>query len=988
MKLAMNAERWKRVDELLQSALEVAPEHRDEFLQKACTGDAALVDEIKSLLTSYRRAGDFLETPAVNVAARAMALSETQATDVSVSGQVISHYRIIRNLGSGGMGIVCEAEDLTLGRRVAVKLLPNELATDRTAFERLQREARSASALDHPNICSIYELGEQRGQPFIVMQLLEGKTVRGWIENAANESPRLRLNQLLEFGIQIADGLEAAHQKGIIHRDIKPANIFITSRGQAKVLDFGLAKLIDDHGQQSYQQAPPVGPVMADAPTAPFANPHLTRTGITMGTAFYMSPEQVRGEQLDERTDIFSLGLVLYEMATGQRAFPADTAAVAHERILHDQPLPMRELEAELPPELEKIVNKALEKERERRYQKAGEIRSDLRQLQQKTSGETAIVVAERRKARTLAAVLVMLISFATASGVYFLLTREGHVPFQNFTIAQITATGKAQAAAISPDGKLILSVQNDKGLQSLWLRNVITATDTQLISPVPERYLDPSFSPDGNYVYFRKVVGPAVRNLFRMPLLAGTPQVVAADVDSNVSFSPDARRMAYIRGNDPELGKVWLLAANPDGGDETTLEVQDIPGPGNNDFAHYTAWSEDGSRIAYHSGSFATHPGVVKFFDLGGKRESLLTTIPKTVLVDIAWVTEKKMMALYSEKGSTRTQIGVISADTGNLQPVTRDTNSYSTLTISADRKTAATVQIKTTGTLELIPSTSQSTRFSGVSNIRVENVSTLAWTNDGNLIVSDGSSLMRVGVDGIKQATLATDPGASILGLATCPNGYILVSWSFHANTEGSSIWRINSDGSNPVQLTYGTHDASPTCSPDGKWAYYIDGLLVLKRVPVGGGRPEIVPGVAVPQLLETQGSIDFSRDGKRIVLFVITGSPGKLKDHLAVVDTDAKSESVPPIVDTDPRLRTGSNFAGGARFTTDGKKLVYPIVDKGVWKLWMQPLDGSPGRQIADFASERITDFRWSPDGKTLAVVRESDTSDVVLLRESNQ
>ena len=235
----------------------------------------------------------------------------------SLIGKKVSHYRVLQLLGGGGMGVVYKAEDLKLGRPVAIKFLPSELASDPVAFERLQREARAASSLDHPNICSIFELGEHENQPFIVMQLLEGQTLRDWIQNSAQENPALRMDQLLDLGIQVANGLNAAHTKGIIHRDIKPANIFVTNTGQAKVLDFGVAKVLTETTPEWAGQAP-----LKDSA----ANPALTRTGASVGTPSYLSPEQARGEALDARTDLFSLGLVLYEMATGQRAFAGNTS--------------------------------------------------------------------------------------------------------------------------------------------------------------------------------------------------------------------------------------------------------------------------------------------------------------------------------------------------------------------------------------------------------------------------------------------------------------------------------------------------------------------------------------------------------------------------------------------------------------------------------------------------------------------------------------
>jgi eukaryotic-like serine/threonine-protein kinase len=284
-------------------------------------------------------------------------------------GKKVSHYRVLHLLGGGGMGVIYAAEDLKLGRRVAMKFLPGELASDPVSFERLQREARAASALDHPNICSIYELGEHEGQPFIVMQLLEGQTLREWIDDGAKENPVLRLDRLLDLGAQIADGLNAAHQKGIIHRDIKPANIFVTSKGQAKILDFGVAKFLAEAAPEHAEEVP-VGAISA--------NSALTRTGASVGTPSYLSPEQVRGEALDARTDLFSLGLVLYEMATAQRPFAGNTSLEIRNAILSQPAIPVRIANPDVPTALEKLLGTALEKDRDQRHQSAEALKVDL----------------------------------------------------------------------------------------------------------------------------------------------------------------------------------------------------------------------------------------------------------------------------------------------------------------------------------------------------------------------------------------------------------------------------------------------------------------------------------------------------------------------------------------------------------------------------------------------------------------------------------
>ncbi len=334
--------------------------------------------------------------------------------ELGLIGKKVSHYRVLQVIGAGGMGLVYKAEDLKLGRQVALKFLPEELVTDQAALQRFEREAQTASSLNHPNICTIHEIEEYDGKPFIVMELLEGETLRDRLARAPQSQRALPLEQLLDIGVQISAGLQAPHEKGIIHRDIKPANLFLTTSGQVKILDFGIAKLVTAAEAVATVSKPSeLKTTTADVDRPMPADPSLTRTGAAMGTAGYMSPEQVRGEFLDARTDLFSLGLVLYEMASGHRAFNGETQAILHNAILNTAPVPVHDLNSKLPPELETIVNKALEKDRDLRYQSAGEMLSDLQTISPKER-----VVARGRKLVATAAVVVL---FALiAGGVYW----------------------------------------------------------------------------------------------------------------------------------------------------------------------------------------------------------------------------------------------------------------------------------------------------------------------------------------------------------------------------------------------------------------------------------------------------------------------------------------------------------------------------------------------------------------------------------------
>jgi serine/threonine protein kinase len=514
-------------------------------------------------------------------------------------GKKVSHYRVLEIVGGGGMGVVYKAEDLRLGRRVALKFLPEELGNDPKAVERFEREARAASALDHSNICAIHEFGEHEGQPFLVMPLLEGETLR---ERIAEKAP-LPTVALLNIAVQIADGLDAAHQKGIIHRDIKPANIFITREGQAKIVDFGLAKLARvSAGAEDDSERDPGGAERTSRETGPLAtsNPFLSRTGVAIGTAGYMSPEQVRGEKLDARTDLFSFGLVLYEMATGKRAFAGDTGPVLQEAILKQEPRPARELNPELPGKLEEIINRALQKDRKLRYQTASEMRTDLEILQREMEPRQPA----RWKEIGAAGVVVLIIA-----GVVVWLARRQPSSSQavpELKLRQLTTNPSENPVtngAISPDGKY-LAYTDTKGMHV----RLIETGETRGV-PQPEEFsgkdaewrIVPKWFPDGTrFLAESHPPGQSAAtwtsqgsSIWIVSALGGPPRKLRDEATAG-SISPDGSLISFGT-NKGKYGdrEIWLMGPNGE-------NARKLYETGENSAIGGLDWFPNGQRVWY----------------------------------------------------------------------------------------------------------------------------------------------------------------------------------------------------------------------------------------------------------------------------------------------------------------------------------------------------------------------------------------------------
>lgn len=935
------------------------------------------------------------------------------------TGTILGHYRVVRPLGQGGMGVVYEAEDQKLGRSVAIKLLPEATRQDPAALERFWREARTASSLNHAGICTIYELNESGEQPFIVMELLEGSS----LDRASFRRP-MPYPKLLDFGVQAADALDAAHRKGILHRDIKPGNIFLSPSGQVKILDFGLAKIEEGYGSPNGANGNKANPTLA----AP--DDMLTSPGSAVGTIAYMSPEQARGETLDARSDVFSLGVVLYELATAQHPFSGSTTAVTFDRILNYAPTAPISLNPELPVELEETLNKTLEKDRDLRCQSAAELRADLKRLQRKSSGGssarpmsmtagpavgspgsgsgtgsnpsgvaggsvpasalpsgTAAVPADAkvsgsagiaatpaRKSHTLPIAAVVLVLLAIVGYAAWRLWPRP-APFSSISLSQITNTGTLENVALSGDGKFLAEVKDDNGQRTLWIRNIATNTDTQILAAIPTRYIGLTFSGDSNYLYFTRPSPEniAVSSLFLMPVFGGTPRQIIRDIDSAPSLSPDGSRFVYLRwtpGQKDRYSEIHL--ADKDGSNDrliySSLNAAAPP-----------AWSSQPNQIAWIELSAPTS-SVINVFDIASKAKSSIPQPegavydPARLGTDLAWLPDGKHLVVLYRKGHTdRGQIGIVDSANGDFHPLTNDVNAYSQLALSADGKTLATVLTNQDSSLAYYKGDGGAMISS--TPLRIS-PTLVAWIDEDHLVVAAGGA----GISKVERASGTVQPidtGDINVGIFvnTCPSGVILFTGIPKGGGE-TRLFRMNGDGSGLTQLTNSGVARVPYCSPDSQTAYFNlrdraagSASISFWSVPLAGGTPH-----QELSAVSKANTFILSPDAK-LAMVVYVRELERVSGSIVDFNTGRVLRQLP--VDL--------TALGMMSFSGDGKGVVRNVIVNGGNALLYQPIDGSPTHLLVGPTHEDLSAFRWSPSGKLLAVLQQRRSSDVVLIKD---
>lgn len=914
MKNTMEPDRWRQIEELCHAALEREEGQRTAFLAEACAGDESLRREVESLLAHENTARDFMEAPAMEVAAKAEGKNRSGSRSSNpassfAAGKTVSHYRIGERLGGGGMGVVYKAEDIRLRRAVALKFLPEDLEQDHQAFERLRREAQSASALNHPNICTVYDIDEFEGRPFIAMELLEGRTLKRRIAGKP-----LKTDEIIELAIQVTEALEAAHLKGIIHRDIKPENIFILSTSGAarlKVLDFGIAK-------QLPARLPAEPGDSSTALATEETEVPVTLAGLVLGTVSYMSPEQARGEKLDSRTDLFSFGAVLYEMATGKQSFPGSTSAVVFDAILNREPAEASTLNPNIPPKLDEIIHKGLEKDPKLRYQNASDFRTDLMRLRRDTESgripavsERGILPSARHRAfrlvsRRFAAATAAVIAFVA---VLAFLLRSPLPPPKILQYAQLTSDGLAKSDPLVSDGvRLYFTEQISKG--SIIAQVPVTGGD---IVPLNLPLTNPQLwdiSPDKAELLVSSPYGPGAGPLgkgdpiWAVSVTGASPRRLGDLVGRAAKWSADGQNLAYFAGTD-------LYVAKSDGSEPHKL----VSAPAG---AWGLRWSPDGARLRFTG--FAKDRNTSTIWEVSADGTNLHDFLP-------GWARPPAIAGWGAWTPDGRYYLFRLERTGPNGFWAYRE---HASLFRSADH---GPYQLGTGAALNPNPSPDGKTIYARASQ--------------------DSDAIVRCD---LKSGNFVPYlPGVHASAFDISRNG----EWITYT-TYDLLLFRSRLDGSERLQLTSAPMGAmEPRWSPDGRQIAFVGWTGASKPMEiylVSGDRGAPQELTATPNQADLP---DWAPDGNSLV-FVANPQPPNAPASLASIATiDLRTRQVSKLA--------GSEGLGSPRWSPNGRHIVALSAKGQELRLF-----DSSTRKWTTLLEDRSAEFNypvWSKDGKTI-------------------
>ncbi len=947
--MSKKPEQWERVAQLHRAALELAKDERASFLQKACAGDEELRHEVESLLVLEADAENFMEGSALQSVAKQLAEEQRPLRALS-PGVKLGSYVIVGELGAGGMGEVYRARDSSLKREVAIKVLPASYSRDPGRLRRFELEAQAAAALSHPNILSILHIGEHGGSPYIVSELLEGET----LGDRLSQGP-MRRREAVDVAVAVARGLAAAHEKGITHRDLKPQNLFLGRDGRVKILDFGLAKLTQVQESTDSDAMLTLGT--------------QTEPGVVMGTVGYMSPEQVRGQPADARSDIFALGSVLYEMLTGKRAFQKPSSAETMSAILNEDPPELSQATPKIPPALQKVVRRCLEKNPELRFQSASDLAFALEALSDSGSAATA-VVGQFSWRRVLAWTTAALVLAAAGMGLYL---RRSHVASQpspnslSLEVVALTDNGKVFRAAISTDGRYIAYVQNEADKFDLHLLQVATNRDIELLpgSSLPIASLH--FSPDGNFIYFLRVLeNPENLGVFKIAALGGPATPLATDASMrSVTVSPDGKQIAYISNTPAES---LIVAVSPEGANRRVLARR----PADLGF-RYIEWSPSQDTMA--AVAFGKGMGIGLFsVDLRSGSTRDVSVSGWGTVGQPAWSADGSQIFAPAVPVTQRfipiMQIWEFDARTGTSKPLTSGSIPYQLGTLSAT--TAGELLANTRApvmTLWVMDAASQPRLL---PSTRSEGWDSVAWV-DRQIVTNTYTNPEMVVHDPDGRTTKLRSHSSIYRDLTRCGPGHVVYSAS--DPSRGIHVARTDITTGSTSILTDGF---GPVCTPDASTLVYTGCTEQGNRCFLI--RKSLDSGQTV-NLYELHFGGDFtpsytlSPDGTDLLLST-PPEPGHPDEWAMLI----------PVNGSAPRKLKFPVAFGEAeilKWAPDGKSILYSRTVRGVGNIWSAAIEGKAPRKLTHFDSDTIFAFDVSPDNR-LVIARGTFAIDMVLIK----